>query len=85
MSNPAQPATSLSKPAQDMIAQFKAIDPTRAGIGLNVIRPFYPRVGWNVILATVNELEKAGILTKSAVINNKGLVGYHKYTLKAGV
>ena len=94
MSNPASPTTpatpaptptpqapaALSAEAQTLFNQFTLIDPSKSGVGLDKIRVFYPRVGWDVIFARVHELEDAGKLTKRAVLNPKGGVGYHLYT-----
>jgi len=75
-------ATALSTEAETMFTQFKALDPSGAGVDLKKMRVFYPRTGWNVILSSVRELEDAGRLTKKAVLNNKGTVAYHVYTWK---
>jgi hypothetical protein len=72
----------LSAEAAQMLQNFKAIDPNRQGVGLDKIRPFYPRVGWTQILAPVNELESSGLLSKTSVLNDRGAVGYHVYAWK---
>ena len=80
---PAAPAP-LSNAASLMLSQFRLLDPTRQAVGLDKLRPFYPRIGWNIILATVHELENAKLLTKKGVPNPKGGVGYHVYTWQEG-
>lgn len=68
--------------AEKLHANFKAIDPLRNGVGLDKIRPFYPRVGWNKILGWCAELESAGKLAKRVVLNKTGGVAYHLYDWK---
>ncbi len=75
-------ATPLSAEAQIMFTQFQALDPSSAGVDLKKMRVFYPRTPWNTILSSIRELESAGRLTKKAVLNSKGTVGYHLYTWK---
>lgn len=70
----------LSEEAALMLSNFKAIDPRREGVGLDKIRPFYPRIGWSKILAPVAELERAGKLTKRNQLNQRGGVAFHIYT-----
>lgn len=80
---PAAPAVApLSTEAQTLLNQFTLVDPTKSGVGLDKLRVFYPRVGWDVIFGMVHELEAAGRLTKRAVLNSRGSVGYHVYTWK---
>ena len=81
MDNPT-PSTPLSDEAVTLLANFKAIDPLAKGTGLDRIAPFYPKVGWTVILARVKELEDAGKVARKPVMNAKGRVGYHLYTWK---
>jgi hypothetical protein len=78
----AGPAATLSTEAQTLYSNFVAVDPTRRGVGLDKIRPFYPRVGWSVILGQVAELEGAGMLTSRNVTNDRGGVAYKVYTWK---
>lgn len=77
--------TPVTEPTQEAVTlhgQFRALDATQQGVGLDKIRPFYPRVGWGVILSRVAELEAVGMVTKRAVMNSNGTVGYHLYTWK---
>lgn len=76
------PVTDPSQEAVTLHGQFRALDPNGAGVGLDKIRPFYPRVGWHTILSRVAELEAAGMLDKRAVMNPNGTIGYHLYTWK---
>lgn len=76
------PAPVLSQEAQTLYGNFKAIDPTNQGVGLDKIRPFYPRIGWGKILAWAAELEAAKLLTKTHKLNGKGGVAYHVYSWK---
>lgn len=70
----------VSVEASQLHANFKAVDPRRNGVGLDRIRPFYPKVGWSVILTPANELIQAGFLKKRPVMNAKGSVGHELYT-----
>lgn len=74
----------LSTEAQALYNQFTLVDPTRSGAGLDKIRVFYPKVGWNVIFGMVHELEQAGRLKKRAVMSPRGTVAYHVYTWQEG-
>lgn len=78
--SPASAPATLSNEAQAMFNQFTLVDPQRQGVGLDKLRVFYPRIGWDVIFAMVNELEAAGRLKKRAVLTPRGTVGYHLYT-----
>lgn len=66
-----------------MLTQFQAVDPNRGGIGLHQLRPFYPGIGWNVILRHLKQLEDAGIVTSVNAYNAKGGVSHKIYTWKA--
>ena len=77
---PAAAPAALSTEAQTLLNQFTLVDPTRSGAGLDKIRVFYPKVGWNVIFGMVHELEAAGRLRKRAVMSPRGTVAYHVYT-----
>lgn len=79
---PASAPAPLSAEAALLLTQFKAVDPNRAGVGLDKIRMFYPRVGWDVIHARVQELEDANLLGHTPVMNQRGSVGYNLYTWK---
>lgn len=74
----------LSEAAATLLSNFKAIDPRQEGVGLDKIRPFYPRVGWSKILAPVAELEAAGKLARRHELNNRGGVAFHVYTWQEG-
>lgn len=77
-------APALSPEAQTMLNQFTLIDTQRQGIGLDKLRVFYPRIGWDVVFGLLHELEAAGRLKKRAVLNSRGSVGYHVYTWQEG-
>lgn len=79
---PVQASQGPSQDAQTLLGNFMAIDPTRSGVGMDKIRAFYPKVGWRKILAAADELERAGLLTKRAALNDRGGVSYHVYTWK---
>ncbi len=79
---PTPAPAALSPEAQQLIANFRAIDPTRVGVGLDKIRPFYPKIGWSKILRPAEELESAGLLVKRPVLNDRGGVAYNLYTWK---
>lgn len=72
----------LSPEAQKLLNIFMVLDNDRAGVGLDKIRVFYPKVAWSVILEPAKELEAAGRLTRKPVLNAKGRVGYELYTWK---
>ena len=67
---------------ETLLSQFKAVDPARKGVGLDKIRMFYPRVGWDKIHAWVHQLEDAGSLKSQNVMSPKGTVAYKLYTWK---
>lgn len=79
---PAAPA--LSEAAVLMLSQIKMLDPNKQAVGLDKLRPFYPRIGWNIIGATVKELEDAGKLKARNVMSPKGTVAYKVYTWQEG-
>lgn len=76
-------AAELSPEATKVLGQLKAIDPAGEGAGVHALRPFYPRVGWNKMLAWLNELVAAKLVTTSRVLNGKGGVAYLKYHVKS--
>lgn len=80
---PVEPASTLSESASELLLNFRAIDRKQQGAGLHQIRQFYPQVGWNVILKDVTELEDAGLLTSTPVLNAKGGVSHKLYIWKA--
>jgi len=59
---------------------LKIIDPEQKGVGLDRVRPMYPKVGWNVILSHCAELESNGLLSKVRVTNANGKGGHEEYT-----
>lgn len=72
----------LSTEAQALHNNFKAIDPSQGGVGLDKIRPFYPRVGWNKILGWVGELESQNLIGKTPKFTGKGAIAFYVYTWK---
>lgn len=79
---PSPAPAALSPEAQAFVNNLRAVDPRGEGIGLDKLRVFYPRVGWNVILAAANEAISAGLVKKQTVMNGRGGVAYHKYAVK---
>lgn len=77
---PSEDSPVMSAEAAELLANFKAVDPKRTGVGLDRIRPFYPRMAWSVILTPAKELEALGLLKRKSVMNGKGRVGYELYT-----
>lgn len=82
MTLPVLPTAGISSEATKLHNFLKAVDPDKNGVGLDKVRPLYPKVGWNVVLRHVNELKNAGMVTETGVPNAKGGIGYNLYTWK---
>jgi len=83
--NPAPPSQSVpsgspSTEAVNLHNYLKMVDPAQEGVGLDKVRPIYPKIGWNVILGHCAELETANMLTKRKVSGPNGRGGYELYT-----
>ena len=79
VSEPVVQAVQLSPEATNLHNYLKMIDPNQEGVGLDKVRPIYPKVGWNVILGHCAELESAKMLTKRFVPGPSGRGGYDLY------
>lgn len=78
-----QPTPQAAAPSADAVKlhnYLQIIDPQQQGVGLDMVRPIYPKIGWNVILAHCAELESANKLSKVFVPGLNGKGGYESYT-----
>ena len=73
------PVPAMTPDTTAMIANFRAVDPLRNGVGLHQLRPFYPKVGWGKIRSDLRVLEANGLVTKTNVMNERGGVAYQVY------
>lgn len=65
----------------DAAANVQNLDPNGEGFGMDKMRLFYPRAGWNVIQTLLNKLVENGTLRKGSKMMPNGKVAVDHYTV----